>query len=42
MKLQFKQQQYQLDAVDAVIRCFEGQKWAERKEIFDRHIDKDL
>lgn len=39
MKLQFKQQQYQLDAVDAVIRCFDGQKWAERREIFDRFYD---
>ncbi len=36
MKLKFKQQQYQDDAVMSVIKCFEGQRKHTRKEIGNR------
>ena len=36
MKLKFKQQQYQADATDAVVRCFAGQTKGKRKEIVGR------
>jgi len=36
MKLKFKQQQYQADATDAVVRCFTGQIKGKRKEIVGR------
>jgi len=29
MKLKFKEQQYQIDAVDALVRCFSGQSKGE-------------
>ena len=38
MKLKFKQQQYQTDAVNAVVNCFLGQKKGTRKELLDRYI----
>lgn len=36
MKIQFKQQQYQVDATDALVRVFAGQTKGERREILDR------
>lgn len=36
MKLKFKQQQYQADATNAVVNCFEGQTKGERKDIAER------
>ena len=36
MKLKFKQQQYQTDAVNAVINCFLGQEKATRKDLLAR------
>ncbi len=39
MKLQFKQQQYQHDATQAVVKCFEGQTKGYRKEIVGRTVD---
>lgn len=38
MKLKFKQQQYQEDATNAVIKCFEGQPKGNRKDLIDRRI----
>ena len=38
MKLKFKQQQYQDDAVMAVVNCFDGQSKGTRKELFARYI----
>ena len=43
MKLKFKQQQYQEDAVMSVVNCFEGQKKGSRKDLlarFTRTTDK--
>ena len=43
MKLQFKHQQYQSDATSAVVRCFEGQRKGDRKEVVSRKtIDRGL
>ncbi len=43
MKLQFKEQQYQLDAVDALVRCFAGQtKWFRKETVGREIIDKKL
>ncbi len=36
MKLIFKQQQYQTEATNAVVRCFEGQTKGQRKDIAER------
>ena len=44
MKLKFKQQQYQTDAVNAVVNCFLGQKKGSKKNLmarFTRTIGKD-
>lgn len=41
MKLQFKQQQYQTDATNAVVRIFAGQEKGFRKETFGRTIEND-
>ena len=41
MKFKFKQQQYQADATNAVVRCFAGQKKGHRKDMVDRHIVDD-
>jgi type III restriction enzyme len=38
MKLKFKQQPYQTDATNAVVRCFEGQRKGHRKEVVGREI----
>ena len=38
MKLKFKQQQYQNDATDAVVKCFEGQPKGSRKDLIDRRV----
>lgn len=38
MKLKFKQQQYQNDATESVIKCFEGQSKGNRRDLFDRRI----
>lgn len=43
MKLKFKQQQYQTDAVNAVVNCFIGQEKGSRRDLFARFtrtIDK--
>ena len=43
MKLKFKQQQYQTDAVNAVVNCFIGQEKGSRRDLlarFTRTIDK--
>ena len=43
MKLKFKQQQYQTDAVMSVVECFEGQKKGSRKDLiarFTRTLDR--
>ena len=43
MKLKFKQQQYQVDAVMSVVNCFAGQKKESRKDLiarFTRTTDK--
>jgi type III restriction enzyme len=43
MKLKFKQQQYQSDAVMSVVNCFQGQKKGNRKDLlarFTKTIDK--
>lgn len=37
MKLKFKQQQYQDDAVMAVVNCFEGQEKGSRKDLIARY-----
>lgn len=37
MKLKFKQQQYQDDAVKSVVKCFEGQKKGTRKDLLARY-----
>ena len=37
MKLKFKQQQYQTDAVNAVVNCFLGQKKGNRRDLLDRY-----
>ena len=43
MKLKFKQQQYQIDATDSLVRCFLGQTKWQRKDIVGRRtIDKQL
>ena len=42
MKLKFKQQQYQTDAVNSVIKCFEGQTKGLKKEIISREKTKIL
>ena len=36
MKLKFKKQQYQEDAAQSVVKCFEGQSKGDRKDIIDR------
>lgn len=36
MKLKFKKQQYQEDATQSVVKCFDGQSNGNRKEIIDR------
>ncbi len=41
MKLQFKQQQYQTDATDALVRVFAGQEKGFRKETIGRTIEND-
>lgn len=38
MKLKFKQQQYQEDAVMSVVHCFDGQKKGIRKDLVDRGL----
>ncbi len=38
MKLKFKRQQYQDDAVMSVVKCFEGQKKGTRKDLLARYI----
>jgi len=38
MKFKFKQQQYQADATNAVVQCFNGQKKGFRKETVNREI----
>jgi len=38
MKLKFKQQQYQTDAVMSIVNCFEGQRNGNRKDLIARHI----
>jgi len=43
MKLKFKHQQYQDDAVNAIVSCFEGQEKGSRKDLlarFKRIVDK--
>ena len=43
MKLKFKQQQYQDDAVGAIVNCFKGQEKGSRKDLIARYkrtIDK--
>ena len=45
MKLKFKEQQFQLDAVDAVVNCFEGQgnqKSTFTLERMDKQVDKQI
>jgi type III restriction enzyme len=42
MKLQFKQQQYQTDATNAVVRVFSGQEKGFRKEVVGRVKSNDL
>ncbi len=42
MKLQFKQQQYQADATNAVVRVFDGQEKGVRKEVVGRVKANDL
>ena len=37
MKLKFKQQQYQEDAVMSVVHCFDGQKKGSRKDLLARY-----
>lgn len=37
MKLKFKQQRYQIDAVNAIVDCFEGQPKKNRKDLIDRY-----
>lgn len=37
MKLKFKQQQYQTDAVMSVVNCFEGQKKGNRQDVLARY-----
>ena len=37
MKLKFKQQQYQDDAVKSIVDCFKGQEKASRKDIIARY-----
>lgn len=39
MKLQFKEQDFQIQAVDAVIKCFEGQKLKINKFTLERSKD---
>ncbi len=36
MKLKFKKQQYQEDAAESVVKCFEGQTKGDRREILNR------
>ena len=36
MKLKFKKQQYQENAAQAVVKCFEGQSNGNRRDIIDR------
>ena len=36
MKLKFKKQQYQEDAAESVVKCFEGQIKGNRRELLDR------
>ena len=36
MKLKFKKQQYQENASQAVVKCFEGQSSGNRRDIIDR------
>ena len=36
MKLKFKQQQYQTDAVNSVVNCFIGQEKGTRKDLLAR------
>lgn len=36
MRLKFKKQQYQEDAAQSVVKCFEGQSKGDRKDIIDR------
>lgn len=38
MKLKFKQQQYQTDAVNAVVNCFLGQEKGNRRDLLARYI----
>ena len=38
MKLKFKQQQYQTDAINAVVNCFLGQKKDNRRDLLARYI----
>ena len=38
MKLKFKQQQYQTDAVNAVVSCFLGQEKGNRRDLLARYI----
>lgn len=38
MKLKFKQQQYQIDAVNAVVNCFVGQEKGTRRNLLARYI----
>ena len=38
MKLKFKQQQYQTDAVNAVVNCFLGQEKGNRRDLLVRYI----
>ena len=37
MKLKFKQQQYQDDAVMAIVNCFQGQEKGTRKDLIARY-----
>lgn len=36
MKLKFKEQQYQIDATESLVRCFAGQTKGYRKETVGR------
>lgn len=43
MKLKFKEQQYQIDAVDALVRCFAGQtKWYRKETVGRTTVDMGL
>ena len=45
MKLKFKEQQFQLDAVNAVVNCFKGQenqKSTFTLERMDKKVDKQI